>query len=120
MSKRTKLLFGIALIVACLIVGGGVFFAKHDHGGVKAKLEQFKQDLKNQKAAGQLPPDYQGVDLDQLEFGMQVPADVQIRMDIARLLADMWYVLIPLVFVWCFGLAALLAWLCRTRAGGAS
>jgi len=117
MNRRTKLLYCFALAVACVIVGAGACFARHDHGGAKAKMEQFKQDLKDQKAAGLLPPEYEGVDLDHLEFGMQVPSNVMIRMDIARTLADLWYIFIPLVFVLCIGFAILLHLLLRALGG---
>ncbi len=101
----------VASLIACLIVSAGTLFVWQTRSRLQGRFEEFKNDLKAKKEAGQLPPEWQGVDLDQLELsqvGITLPHSEQTRLGIANLLSTFWYLLVPLAFIVCLGVAALL------------
>ena len=104
--------YGIALIVATVIILGGVVFVRMTFGEIEAKV---RQQLKRQKAEGTLPDHWKNVDLDTLkwsdfanQFQMTLPQGLMMRLDMAMLLAGTWYVLVPLTVLLC--LAAAYIW----------
>jgi hypothetical protein len=118
MHIRTTVLYGIALFVACAIVGGGVWFVRDVQAEIKANAEQVKQKLKAQKEAGQLPPEWKDVDLDNLgsdDFQMQVSQGFMIRWDMMMWLKDFGLMMIPFVVAFCLGIATLVDWLARAK-----
>jgi hypothetical protein len=118
MRRRKMITYGLALLVAALVVGAGFVFVRQTHNELQERFTQVKQQLKTQQAEGKLPPDLQGVDIDTLEptqFGVRLPADFFKRLMLADLLAAYRLILIPLVFALCLGLALLVdkMWLSR-------
>ena len=96
----------IALIVATLIIGGGVVFVRSTFGELN---NQLRQQLRAQKAAGTLPVRLQNTDVDRVtvgdDFAMQVSTDMQIRLDIAQWLDGFWPFLVLIIMVLCVGAA---------------
>jgi len=77
---------------------------------MQERFEEFRKDLAARKEARQLPPEWQGVDLDTLridQVAMQVTQDEMTRLDITRFLTAYGYVLAVLVFAACLGVAGL-------------
>ncbi len=95
----------IAIVMAGLITGAGFGLARYLHNSF---LERFHQSLHEAAAAGTLPKEFEGVDLDNvplenLELG--VGASDEIRIKIADWLSYGRYVWVPLVCAACLGLA---------------
>jgi hypothetical protein len=100
--------YGIALIVAAVIILAGFLFVRQTHGEIERKFEQQRQRLKQQKADGTLPDEWKNVDLDNMkytDFGWPVTRGFQIRWDLAMWLVGFWWFLIPLVVAACLTMA---------------
>jgi hypothetical protein len=109
----------VATFVACIIIGAGIVFVRQTNERMQGRFEEFRKDLVVKKEAGQLPPEWQGVDLDNLQIDqikMRVTQDEMTRIDIARFLTAYGYFLAVLVFAACLGVAALVGKLMRPRA----
>ena len=100
--------YGTALGVAAILILAGFFFVQTTVAEIKATSEQPRQRLKQQKADGTLPEHLKDADLDTVEFGMQVTPRMHRRINVSLLLADWWYIFIPLVVAMCLGAAFLL------------
>ena len=77
----------------------------------RSLVEQFRQSLREDAAAGRLPKELDGVDLDTVTpegFEIKVTADEMNRIMIADLLSNLWFIWIPAVFAGCLGIAYLL------------
>src|SRR2546428_3112468 len=112
--------YGIALGVAVIVILAGVLFVRRTDAEINARLEQERQQWKQQKADGTLPDAMKNVDLDALQLrdvGMTVTPGMMLWLDWAGLLAHFWYVLIPMTVVLCLGVAYLAARLSSRRGG---
>ncbi len=112
--------YGIALIVAAVIIIAGFAFVRLTYGEIEANFEQQRQRLKQQKADGTLPDHWKNVDLDTMkytDFGMRVTRGMQIRLDLSMWLVELWFVMIPLVVAICLGAAYLLSRIFPGRTG---
>jgi hypothetical protein len=100
----------IALIAAALIIGAGVLYVRQTNQSMEQLI---RQAFLRQQQAGTLPPELQGVDIQNADlktlgdFGMQLPAATERRLKWAMLLSEYWYVLAPLVTILCLAAAAL-------------
>jgi len=82
----------IAAAVACVLVAAGVAFVWHTRAQTARRFEEFKGDLLAKRDAGNLPVEWQGVDVDQLEFAnikMQVTAAEMTKISITRWLSKL-------------------------------
>ena len=103
--------YGIALIVAALIILGGILFVRQTHSEIESIFEPQRLRLKQQKADGTLPEEWKDVDLDAIEytdFGMAVPPAFQLRLELTMWLVGFWWLFAPLVVVAWLGAAFLL------------
>jgi hypothetical protein len=108
----------VAALVACLLIGAGIVFVRQTNARFQGILEESRQDLIAKRDAGKLPPEWQGVDLDELgidQIKMPVPYDYLIRLDISRYLTKYAYVLAVFVFAVCLGVAALVGRMRKPR-----
>jgi hypothetical protein len=101
----------IALIGAAIIIGGVALFIRQTPRSIE---DLVRQRLRDEKRAGELPPELQGIDIESPDLrlpdmGMRLPRDVESRIQLAMLLSEYWFVWTPLVVAGCAGLAALTA-----------
>ncbi len=96
----------VALTVACVLIAAGLIFAWQAQASMQRRFDQFKEELRAQKAAGKLPPEWEGVDLDHVELKMKVTSVEITRLNISRWLSKYWYVFVLFVLAICLGLAA--------------
>jgi hypothetical protein len=100
----------IALVVAALLIGGVVLYIRNTDRAIEQAI---RQALLNQKLAGTLPPELQGIDpqtadLSKLgDFGMKLPAALEHRLQLTYYLTDFWYIWAPLIVLVCMGAAVL-------------
>jgi hypothetical protein len=101
--------YGVALVVAALIIGAVWFF-----------IWQTKRDLvaviRQQQAAANVPPEPANADPEAIasgQFNLRVPANFQVRLDLSRLLSGYWYAWTPVVLALCLGVAAIVGRLRR-------
>jgi hypothetical protein len=109
----------IALIIAALIILAGVLFVRQTYAEIETPFEQQRQKLKQQKANGTLPKEWQDVDLDTMkysDFAMPVSTGFQIRWDLTMWLVEFWWFFIPLVAATCLGAAWLFGRVFHRRA----
>jgi hypothetical protein len=98
----------LAAAIACLIISAGFTVSWHIH---RSFLDRFRQQLRADAAAGKLPRELEGVDLDSVTpegFDVRVSDAEMTRMQIADLLSHLWFVWAPLVVVVCLGMAWIL------------
>lgn len=84
--------YGIALLIAGLVIAAIVAFSWQNYNLVERSVRQHLRQLKER---GDLPPELQGVDTETVDlrnYNVKVPADVMSRQDIARFLAAFWFV----------------------------
>jgi hypothetical protein len=108
----------VAAVVACLLIGAGIVFVRQTNARFQGLFEESRQDLIAKREAGQLPPEWQGVDLDDLridQIKMPVTQDDMTRLDISRFLTKYAYVLAVFVFAVCLGVAALVGRMRKPR-----
>jgi len=103
--------FGVAFVVAGIIIGTGALFAWANHDIIERTV---RQGLKLQQQQGELPPDLQNADIDKFdledrEIAVELPSGILLRNDIALLLSNLWYLWAPVVLLICFGAAAFLS-----------
>src|SRR5262245_21305749 len=118
MRKQATILYGIAFVISCATVAAGALNVRSTRAKVKSLIEQSRQSMKVRAEAGQWPSEMKNSDIDNMrdeEFGMQVPSDLHIRMDISGLLEEFDFIWVPLVFLICFGIAAAIDWWWRAR-----
>lgn len=69
-----------------------------------------RQQLKDLEQAGQLPPKYQGVDLDTVtppaNLGTELPTGMKRRIQLADFIISFWFIWAPLIMIVCVGTAA--------------
>ena len=97
-----------ALAASCLLVIAGFAVSKHLRDSF---AEELRQSLREAAAAGKLPKELEGVDLDTWTpagVDIKVTASQENRLMVASLLSNLWFVWIPVVCAICFGTAHLL------------
>ena len=100
--------YTIALALSCVLVIAGFAVSKYLRHSF---AEEIRQKFRDAAAAGKLPKELEGVDLDTWTpagFDIKVTAVQMTRLQIADLLAYVWYIWIPAVCAICFGTAYLL------------
>jgi hypothetical protein len=98
-----------AVTASCLLVIAGFVISKYLH---RSFVEEFRQNLRAAAAAGKLPKELEGVDLDTVTpagFEIRVTDAQMARLQIADLLSYRWYIWIPGVCAVCFGIAYFLS-----------
>lgn len=99
--------YGIALGVAALVVLLGGLFPVQTKRSI---LADFRRQIREEKAAGTLPPEMQHLDPETATmegFAFELPAQVVARITIADIIQGYWFVLVPFVVFGCCGAAAL-------------
>jgi hypothetical protein len=97
--------------MAALIVGLAFAFVQQTRSRIKARAAKVREDLKAKRKAGQLEPEWEGVDLDNLQInqlGVRLTRGEMTSVEIADFLAAYSYLLIALVLAACWGIMALL------------
>ncbi len=97
----------IAIAVAVLVIAAGGFFCLHTRTQFESR---FREALKAAKEAGQLPPEWENADLDEIDavdFGMECSASDKLRLSLSEILARHRFVLSTLVVGTCLAIAAL-------------
>ena len=73
-------------------------------------VSHFRQQLKDLQKAGQLPAEYQGVDLETAmprgDFGQELPRGMKLRIQLADFIIAFWFVWAPLIMIVCVGIVA--------------
>jgi hypothetical protein len=94
--------YGIALVVAVLLIGAGALYARQ----ATRSVEQIaRQALREAKAAGQLPPEFDPERTDLADFGIDLPASEMRRLKLAHFLIVWRFVLIPMILLGSLGIA---------------
>jgi hypothetical protein len=88
-----------ASLVAIGIIGFGVHFVRHTHEGVERMVREAAAK------SGRPVPDPQTSNT--AEIGLEVSGARMVRITLADLLSDFWYLSVMLVLLACFGTAAL-------------
>jgi len=96
------------ILLALMLISGGTAFVLFVRSEIKQHFQLEKRKLLASKAAGQLPLEWQGVDIENLEvtqLEMRVPERLHFRLDLADFLSSFKYILIPLVVCLFLGIA---------------
>src|SRR5271168_405604 len=105
---RKPMLYIIAGIASLLLLLGGWYFVRSSERFLLSRFEEHKQQLREMRDAGKLPPELQHVDIDRMELehvAMKLPPGLEERLELAHLLQNYWFVLAPLAIGLCFGMA---------------
>ncbi len=97
--------YGIALVVATLIIALGAAFVNQTQQAVE---QPFRKALRDAKAAGTLPAEIDPETAQLRDFGVEVSPELMHRLQIAHLLIQWRYALIAIVVVGCLGIARVL------------
>ncbi len=111
MGARPRVICGIALVLAAVVIASGLFVTRQTNREVENRFRQFKAKLKADKAAGKLSPEMSDADIDDLQFGnvgMPMSGSLKWYFDLTRWIEDFWFLLIPLLLALCFVGALLL------------
>ncbi len=103
----------VAVAVSCLVTAAGLGISRHFH---RSFVEHVRQSVRAAAAAGTLPKELEGVDLDNFKLeNMEVRVDVgwSRRLMIADFLVGFWFVWIPVTFT----VSIAIAYLSGGRAG---
>jgi hypothetical protein len=98
----------LAVVASVLLVIAGLATANYLRHSF---VEEFRQSLHEAGAAGKLPKEFDGVDLDTVTpdgRAVKVTASQEARINVAGFLLNLWFIWVPVVFVGCFGIAYLL------------
>lgn len=94
----------VAVVIAFLIIGAGCLFVLNTRSSLQQPVVALKAELQQKKALGQLPPEWQGIDIDQLELSslsIRLSEIEHTRLDIADLLVGYWYAFGLIAFAVC-------------------
>jgi hypothetical protein len=94
--------YGIALIIAVILIAAGAFYVRHVERSVEQRV---RQSLREAKAQGGLPPDIDPEQADLTSFGVDLPATELSRVQLAHFLVAWRLVLIPTVLLMSLGIA---------------
>ena len=97
--------YGIAAVVAALIIGAGALYARQVGRSVEGYV---RQALREAKAAGQLPPDIDPEHAEFRDFGVNLPASLTREVDVAHFMIVWRAALIPAVLLGSLGAARFL------------
>ena len=95
----------LAIAAACLAVSAGFALSRYLYGSF---VESFRQQLRAAAAAGKLPKEFEGVDLESVTpdwFDLRMSARDELRLKIAVMISHLWFVWVPMVFAICLGAA---------------
>ena len=99
----------LAFFSACLIIAGGTAFCAYVR---QSFIEDFREELRKEKAAGTLPPELENVDIETISpfdgFDLEVSEQQIFKLDLAILLSEFWFIWVFVTFGACFGVAYLL------------
>jgi hypothetical protein len=111
--------YGIALVVAALVVLAGFVFVRSTYAEIRSKFKQGVTARAAREGRPLTPAQEAELDaeFDRGNFGMTLPSGMMIRLDLSMWLAEFWYILIPLVVLACLAAAFLLGRIFRHRAG---
>jgi hypothetical protein len=101
----------VTILLAGLIFGVAFAFVRRTRNMMQARLKRMKDDLKAKRVAGRLPPEWQGVDLDNLQLSqlsVLLTRREMRRVQIADFFAEYSYLLMALVLAACWGITTLL------------
>jgi hypothetical protein len=87
-----------ASLIAAAIISLGVFFVRQTHVAFEQKARE--------AAAASGHSLQQGSDSNLQDVGVEVSSSEMVRIQVADILTDFWYVFVVLVFLTCFGVSA--------------
>ncbi|HEV8061706.1 MAG TPA: hypothetical protein VGP68_17650 [Gemmataceae bacterium] len=105
---RKPMLYVVAGIASLLLILGGWYFVRASERVLLSQFEEHKQQLREMRDAGKLPPELQGMDIDRMDLehmAMRLPPGLEERLEVAHLFQSYWFVLGPLAVALCFGVA---------------
>lgn len=105
---RKPMLYVVAGIASMLLILGGWYFVRTSERLLLSQFEEHKQQLREMRDVGKLPRELQGVDIDAMELehmAIKLPRGLEERLEVAHLFQSYWFVLAPLAFAICFGVA---------------
>jgi hypothetical protein len=103
-SRHTIIWLGVAVI----LIAAGFAFSWLTVRDFHALI---RQSLRERKAAGTLPAEWQNIDPETVDisklgdFQMRIPSGMESRLQMSLLLSDFWYVWSPVVVVLCLAMA---------------
>lgn len=95
----------LAVVAACFVTVTAFWLSWYWN---KLLLDQFHQSLHKAAAAGELPNELRGMDLDNVPlegFEIKVGSGVLFRRELSTAINRLWYLWIPVIFVICIGTA---------------
>ncbi|MCH7989442.1 MAG: hypothetical protein IID46_09900 [Planctomycetes bacterium] len=98
----------LAFFSGCLILAGGVAFCASVR---QSFIEDFREDLRKEKAAGTLPPELEDVDIETITpdgFDLEVSEGQIFKLSLADFITEFWFIWVFVIFGACFGIAYLL------------
>lgn len=114
MRRRDVVIYALAFLVAAAVIGLGVWFVHDTESAMARRFAAFKSELKTRQAAGELPAQWRGVDIERLEqsqVGMQVDSRMMMRLDVANFLSEYGFIASALVVAVCLVMAMVVNWL---------
>jgi hypothetical protein len=97
--------YGIALLAAVLIIGGIGLFIRQTRQQVDELIRQAPDNELKAEGAEEGLSETPVKSATSGDLNMRVPAALQARLDLARLLATTWFLWVPCVAVLCLGYA---------------
>jgi hypothetical protein len=104
----SPLRYVLAFFSGCLIIAGGTIFCASVR---QSFIEDFREDLRKEKAAGKLPPELKDVDIETITpdgFDLEVSEEQMFKLNLADFFTEFWFIWVFVVFGACYGIAYLL------------
>ena len=95
----------LASVASLIILSGGFVLVRVVQ---KSILDDFRQSIREARDAGDLPEEYDNVDIDTLplaDFGSEVSSEMMMKIDLVDFISAFWYVWIIVVPACCFAVA---------------
>ena len=95
----------LASVASLIILSGGFVLVRVVQ---KSILDDFRQSIREARDAGDLPEEYDNVDIDTLplaDFGSEVSSEMMMKIDLDDFISAFWYVWIFVVPACCFAVA---------------
>jgi hypothetical protein len=100
----------VAIVLAGLIIAGGAWFVRHTEQSLRQRV---RASIKEDQAAGRLPPDIEAEQVDPADWGIELPRSEMLRVQIAEAVTAWRFVLASAVLLGSLGIARLLGHLRR-------
>lgn len=111
--KVRRMNYLIPPLAAILILNTGLLFIWFTERKIEQRVEELRNELKAQKTKGQLPFEWNNIDLDHLDkthLMMRLTSGESFCLDLADFFLSNWIILIIGVFAVCYGIAFAWKW----------